>query len=374
MLQRNNIFIVLLALLLLVVFAVGVGWCGSARQLFEVESEAKPRPILERGDLAANEKSTIRLFREISPSVVFITTLSLRRDWLSLNVQEIPQGTGSGFIWDDNGHIVTNFHVIQGSNAAKVTLYDHSTWDAKLIGVAPQEDLAVLQIRAPHNRLQPIPIGRSNDLQVGQEAFAIGNPFGLDQTLTTGVISALGREIESVTRVPIRNVIQTDAAINPGNSGGPLLDSSGRLVGVNTAIYSPSGTYAGIGFAIPVDTVNWVVPELIAKGKIEQPTLGVVLLPAQAIANMNVAGAVILRVVPGSGAERAGLRGIRRDSLGRIHLGDIIVAVEGQPVRNSGDLVLALERRKAGEKVKIQVLRGGQRKQIEVELGPPPPS
>jgi S1-C subfamily serine protease len=267
---------------------------------------------------------------------------------------------------------VTNFHVIQGSNAAKVTLYDHSTWDAKLIGVAPQEDLAVLQIRAPHNRLQPIPIGRSNDLQVGQEAFAIGNPFGLDQTLTTGVISALGREIESVTRVPIRNVIQTDAAINPGNSGGPLLDSSGRLVGVNTAIYSPSGTYAGIGFAIPVDTVNWVVPELIAKGKIEQPTLGVVLLPAQAIANMNVAGAVILRVVPGSGAERAGLRGIRRDSLGRIHLGDIIVAVEGQPVRNSGDLVLALERRKAGEKIKIQVLRGGQRKQIEVELGPPP--
>jgi S1-C subfamily serine protease len=373
-LQRNNIFIALLALLLLVVFAVGVGWCGSARQLFEVESEAKPRPILERGDLAANEKSTIRLFREISPSVVFITTLSLRRDWLSLNVQEIPQGTGSGFIWDDNGHIVTNFHVIQGSNAAKVTLYDHSTWDAKLIGVAPQEDLAVLQIRAPHNRLQPIPIGRSNDLQVGQEAFAIGNPFGLDQTLTTGVISALGREIESVTRVPIRNVIQTDAAINPGNSGGPLLDSSGRLVGVNTAIYSPSGTYAGIGFAIPVDTVNWVVPELIAKGKIEQPTLGVVLLPAQAIANMNVAGAVILRVVPGSGAEWAGLRGIRRDSLGRIHLGDIIVAVEGQPVRNSGDLVLALERRKAGEKVKIQVLRGGQRKQIEVELGPPPPS
>jgi S1-C subfamily serine protease len=373
-LQRSKVSTALLALLLLIVFTVGVGWGGFTEQLLgRAEPKAEPRPILTRGDLATNEKLTIKLFREVSPSVVFITTLSLRRDWFNLNVQQIPRGTGSGFIWDDKGHIVTNFHVIQGSNAAKVTLYDHSTWDAKLIGVAPQEDLAVLQIQAPHNKLQPIPIGRSSNLQVGQEALAIGNPFGLDQTLTTGVISALGREIESVTRVPIRNVIQTDAAINPGNSGGPLLDSSGRLIGVNTAIYSPSGAYAGIGFAIPVDTVNWVVPELIAKGKIEQPTLGVVLLPAQAIANVNVEGAVILRVVPGSGAEQAGLRGIQRDSLGRIHLGDIIVAVEGRPVRNSGDLVLALERRKAGEKIKIQVLRNGQRKQIEVELGPPPP-
>jgi S1-C subfamily serine protease len=304
--------------------------------------------------------------------VVFITTLSLRRDWFSLNVQQIPRGTGSGFIWDDSGHIVTNFHVIQGSNAAKVTLYDHSTWDAKLIGVAPDKDLAVLQIQAPKNKLKPIAIGSSSDLQVGQQAFAIGNPFGLDQTLTTGVISALGREIESAARIPIRNVIQTDAAINPGNSGGPLLDSSGRLMGVNTAIYSPSGAYAGIGFAIPVDTVNWVVPELIAKGQIERPTLGVELLPTQAMVNVNIKGAVILRVVPGSGAERAGLRGVQRDPLGRIHLGDIIVAVGGRPVHDSDDLVLALERRQAGEKIQVQVLRKGQRKQIEVELGPSP--
>ncbi|BAW80490.1 trypsin-like serine protease [Candidatus Nitrosoglobus terrae] len=369
MLQRNNTSIILLALLLLIVFVIGVGWGRSGKQLLEAEAEIRPRPVLERGNFAADEEATIRLFRETSPSVVFITTLSLRRDWFSLNVQEIPQGTGSGFIWDDKGRIVTNFHVIQGSNAAKVTLYDHSTWDAKLIGTAPQEDLAVLQIQAPHNKLQPIPIGRSDDLRVGQKAFAIGNPFGLDQTLTTGVISALGREIESVTRVPIRNVIQTDAAINPGNSGGPLLDSSGRLIGVNTAIYSPSGAYAGIGFAIPVDTVNWVIPELIVKGKIVQPTLGIILLPAQAAANIQMEGVIILRVVPGSGADRAGLRGVQRDSMGRIHLGDIITAVEGQPIRDSNDLILALERRKAGERIKVQVFRGEQKRQVEIELG-----
>lgn len=369
MLQRSQISTVLLALLLLTAVIVRIGGYGVVGQAFA--AEAKPRPVTPRGDLSADEKLTIDLFRKVSPSVVFITTLALHRDWFSLNAQEIPEGVGSGFVWDDSGHIVTNFHVIRGSNEAKVTLYDQSTWDAKLIGVAPQEDLAVLQIKAPHKKLHPVSIGRSSNLQVGQEVLAIGNPFGLDQTLTTGIVSALGREIESVTRVPIPNMIQTDAAINPGNSGGPLLDSSGRLIGVNTAIYSPSGANSGIGFAIPVDTVNWVVPELIAKGKIEQPTLGVVLLPAQAMSNLNVEGAVILRVVPGSGAEQAGLRGIKRDSRGRIHLGDIIVAVEGQPVHNPGDLVLALERRKVGEKIKVQVLRNGKKRQVEVKLGPP---
>jgi S1-C subfamily serine protease len=331
---------------------------------------AGPRPVLARSDLAADEKATIELFRAVSPSVVFITTLALRRDWFSLNVQQIPRGTGSGFIWDEAGHIVTNFHVLQGSSAAQVTLNDRSTWSAKLVGASPEKDLAVLQIKAPRDKLRPISIGSSADLQVGQKAFAIGNPFGLDQTLTTGVISALGREIESVARIPIRDVIQTDAAINPGNSGGPLLDSAGRLVGVNTAIYSPSGAYAGVGFAIPVDTVNWVVPELIAKGRLERPTLGVELLPSQAVLDMDVKGAIILRVLPGSGAERAGLRGARRDPSGRIHLGDVIVKVEGRPVRNSNDLFLALEQRQARDKIEIEVLREGRRMSVEVELGP----
>lgn len=369
--RRRILSLILIALLFLLVFIGGVRWGGFAERFGGTSLQVEPRPVLARGDLAADEKSTIELFHGASPSVVFITTVTLRREWFSLNMQEIPRGTGSGFIWDEWGHIVTNFHVIQGTNAAQVALSDRSTWDAELIGAAPEKDLAVLRIQAPRNKLQPITVGSSSDLQVGQKTFAIGNPFGLDQTLTTGVVSALGREIESVTRIPIRNVIQTDAAINPGNSGGPLLDSAGRLIGVNTAIYSPSGAYAGIGFAIPVDTVNWVVPELIAKGRVERPTLGVELLPAQAATNINIEGAVILRVVPGSGAERAGLRGAWRDSRGRLHLGDIIVEVGGRPVRNYNDLVLALERRQAAEKVQVQVLREGQLMQIEVELGPP---
>lgn len=365
--RQKRFSIVLWGVLLLLSFIAGVEWRG----LEERSLDSAPRPVLARGDLAAYEKSTIEIFREVSPSVVFITTVDLRRNWFSLNVQKIPRGTGSGFVWDEAGHIVTNFHVIQGSNAALVTLYDRSTWEATLVGVAPAEDLAVLQIQTPRSKLQPIPIGSSQDLQVGQTAYAIGNPFGLDQTLTTGIISALGREIESVTGIPIRNVIQTDAAINPGNSGGPLLDSAGRLIGVNTAIYSPSGVYAGIGFAIPVGTVNWVVPELIAKGQIEWPTLGVELIPIQAMTGLEVEGAAILRVIPGSGAERAGLRGVYRDKWGRIHLGDIIIAVEGQPVQDASDLIAALERHRAGEKVVVQILREGQRQQIKVELGPP---
>jgi S1-C subfamily serine protease len=221
--------------------------------------------------LTDDERETIALFEQASPSVVYITSLSVRRDLFTLNVLEIPQGTGSGFVWDDAGHIVTNFHVIQNADRAQVTLADRSTWVAELVGVAPAKDLAVLRIDAPAAKLRPLPVGSSEDLRVGQTVLAIGDPFGLDQTLTTGVISALGREIESVAQIPIRDVIQTDAAINPGNSGGPLLDSSGRLIGVNAAIYSPSGAYAGIGFSIPVDTVKWVVPELIEHGELRRP-------------------------------------------------------------------------------------------------------
>ncbi|MCZ6452167.1 MAG: trypsin-like peptidase domain-containing protein, partial [Deltaproteobacteria bacterium] len=224
---------------------------------------AAPREITPRGKLSVEESLTIALFRKASPSVVNITTLTVRRDVFTLNLLEIPEGTGSGFVWDNAGHIVTNYHVIQNADVAQVTLADQSTLKARRIGVAPDKDLAVLQIDVAKSRLRPIPIGSSNNLRVGQKVYAIGNPFGLDQTLTTGVISALGREIESVTRRPIRGVIQTDAAINPGNSGGPLLDSAGRLIGVNTQIFSPSGASVGIGFAIPVDTVNRVVPQLI---------------------------------------------------------------------------------------------------------------
>ena len=228
-----------------------------------------------RGPLAADEQAHIDLFRRSSPSVVHITTVATQRDLFSMNVMQVPRGTGTGFVWDDSGHIVTNFHVIQGGSGAKVTLADQTTFDAKLVGAFPDRDLAVLRIEAPKAKLPPLAIGSSRDLIVGQRVYAIGNPFGLDQTLTIGIVSALNREIESFNGRSIRGVVQTDAAINPGNSGGPLLDSAGRLIGVNTQIASPSGASAGIGFAIPVDEVNRIVPRLIRDGRFVRPAIGV---------------------------------------------------------------------------------------------------
>jgi len=320
------------------------------------------------GGLNDGERSIVDLFQRASPSVVFITSLELRRNGFRFDGTQVPRGSGSGFVWDDQGHVVTNFHVIQGADAARVTLSDQSAWDAKLVGASPEKDLAVLRIEAPASQLHPIPLGAANDLQVGQSVFAIGNPFGLDHTLTTGVISALGREIESVARIPIRDVIQTDAAINPGNSGGPLLDSSGRLIGVNTAIFSPSGTYAGIGFAIPVDTVQWVVPDLIQHGKVMRPSLGVQVANVQVARQLGIDGALILELIADGGAARAGLQPTRRDERGRLVLGDLIIAVDGQQVRSFADLVLLLEQRDVGESVNVTVMRGGKRRDVKVVL------
>jgi len=318
--------------------------------------------------LTADEQATIELFRSASPSVVFITSIALRRDVWTLNPIEIPAGSGSGFVWDKQGHIVTNFHVIQNANVAEVTLADHTTWKATLVGAAPDKDLAVLRIEAPTADLHPIPVGGSTDLLVGQSVYAIGNPFGLDQSLTTGVISALGREIESRTQIPIRDMIQTDAAINPGNSGGPLLDSGGRLIGVNTAIASPSGASAGVGFAIPVDTVHWVIPHLIEHGKLVRPALGVQIASNQVAESLGVEGALVLDVVGGSGAEAAGIRPSRRAASGRVVLGDVIVAVDGEAVKSASDLSYALERHRVGEKVQVTVLRDQRRVELQITL------
>ena len=318
--------------------------------------------------LTDDERATIATFEQASPAVVYITSLSVRRDFFTLNVLEIPSGTGSGFVWDDDGHVVTNFHVIQNADRAQVTLADRSTWMASLVGVAPAKDLAVLRIDAPRERLKPLPVGSSADLRVGQSVYAIGNPFGLDQTLTTGIISALGREIESVAQVPIKDVIQTDAAINPGNSGGPLLDSSGRLIGVNTAIVSPSGAYAGIGFSIPVDTVKWVVPELITHHRLRRPSLGLEVASTQVGRRLGVDGALVLAVQPGGAAERAGILPTRRTRAGHLELGDVIVALEDAPIRSNNDLVLALERRAPGEEVELTVIRAGSTLKIRVLL------
>ena len=249
-----------------------------------------------------------------------------------------------------------------------MTLADHSTWKARVVGAYPDKDLAVLHIDAPRSQLPPIQVGTSQDLQVGQKAFAIGNPFGLDRSLTTGVISAVGREIESVTRQSMKDMIQTDAAINPGNSGGPLLDSAGRLIGVNTAIYSPSGAYAGIGFAIPVDVVNRVVPQIIRHGQFKRPGLGVQVAPDQVAKQLGLKGALVMEVVPDGPAAKAGLKGTRRDDQGRLQLGDLIVAVDGQKVESVNQLLDHLERREPGTTVELTVARDGKEQKVPVTL------
>jgi len=271
-------------------------------------------------------------------------------------------------VWNKQGHIVTNFHVIYGANAIKVTLADRSEHQAKLVGADPDHDLAVLQIQVPESQLEPLAVGASHDLRVGQKVLAIGNPFGLDHSLTTGVVSALGRTIKSMSNRTIEGVIQTDAAINPGNSGGQLLDSSGRLIGVNTQIVSPSGAYAGIGFAVPVDTVNRIVQELIKNGKLIQPGLGVSLVPDAIAKRWGIKGLIIGRVSRGSSADRAGLRGARETATGRIELGDILVAVDGKPVETIDDLMDIMDRHKVGEHVTVEVLRNNKRQSLDVVL------
>jgi S1-C subfamily serine protease len=332
---------------------------------------ASARPVTPRGDLAEDEKSTIAVFKHAAPSVAYITTLSQMRSVWTGVVTEVPQGTGSAIVWDDAGDIITNFHVIQGAPAARVTLWNHKTYEARVVGVSPAHDLAVLRISAPKTELQPIVVGTSSDLQVGQKVFAIGNPFGLDQTLTAGVVSALGRTISSVTRQPIEDVIQTDAAVNPGNSGGPLLDSAGRLIGVNTAIFSPSGSSAGIGFAIPVDTVNRVVSQLIAKGRVSRPSIGITThegLNQVVSERLSIKGVLVVEVLQGSPAEVAGLRPTRRAPDGSLILGDMILAIEGRPVRNRDSFYSALQRYSVGDTVTLTVLRDGENIEVPVTL------
>jgi S1-C subfamily serine protease len=300
--------------------------------------------------------------------VVFITTSSLRRDFWSLNLFEVPRGSGSGFVWDRQGHIVTNYHVIAGANAIRVITSDKQEYRAKVAGIDPDHDLAVIRIEAPQESLRPVPTGDSRRLRVGQKVLAIGNPFGLDHSLTTGVVSALGRTIRSMTERTIEDVIQTDAAINPGNSGGPLLDSSGRVIGVNTQILSPSGAFAGVGFAVPVETVKRVVPELVRFGKIQRPGLGVFILREDLAERWGIEGAVIARVSPGGAAAKAGLKGIRELPGGGLEVGDVILGADGQPVRNLSDLSRVLDRRRVGDRITLEVERDGRRSKVDVVL------
>jgi S1-C subfamily serine protease len=357
---------VLAVLLLAVAAALVFTVVKLRRQQPEIVYESRP-VTMPAGDLGADEKSTIAVFKMVSPSVVHITNIAQMRNVITASVDDVPQGTGSGFIWDEAGHIVTNYHVIEGATSTEVTLADGTTYEGKIVGTARDKDVAVIKIDAPPSKLAKIMIGTSGDLQVGQKVLAIGNPFGLDQTLTTGVISGLGREITSKSQRKIYDVIQTDAPINPGNSGGPLLDWQGRLIGINTAIYSPSGASAGIGFAVPVDTVNLVVPQILnLKGEV-RPVLGVNILSDGEMRQIGVTGVGIRNITRGGPADRAGLTGLQQGAQG-LELGDVITKIDGNPVTKTSDLFRVLDRRRIGDTVELEVVRGGNRRSVKLTL------
>ncbi|KAK9846296.1 hypothetical protein WJX81_001127 [Elliptochloris bilobata] len=363
---------------LAVALAVAAPPAAYARQVAAVEAapatlEMKaPRP--SPAELSPEELQTVALFQENTPSVVNIANIASRQSFYSMDVQQVPQGMGSGFIWDDKGHIVTNFHVIRGASNIKVALIDSSVFPARVIGGDPDKDVAVLELQAPPEKLaelKPVAVGSSANLMVGQRVYAIGNPFGLDHTLTQGIVSGLGRELATpgVRGVPIKNVIQTDAAINPGNSGGVLLDSKGRLIGINTAIASPSGASSGVGFAIPIDQARGLVEQILTYGKVVRPVLGITIAPPQLARQVGEEGVLVLEVPAGTPADKAGFKGTYRDEAGRVILGDIIVGIDGRPVRLQRDLFEALDEKRPGDKIEVEVTRDGRRTQLAVTLG-----
>lgn len=335
---------------------------------------ATPRVVEARGDLGADERGTVEIFERVAPSVVYITTLQQVRDVWRRNAWEVERGSGSGAIWDERGHVITNYHVVAGADGVRVALGDGRVAKARVVGASPEHDIAVLALSLDGSVPPPLPVGQSANLKVGQKVHAIGNPFGLDRTLTTGIISALDRSISGPDGPSINNLIQTDAAINPGNSGGPLIDSAGLLIGINTAIYSPSGASAGIGFAVPVDIVNRVVPQLIRDGRILRPTLGIETddrYSREAGRQLGVQGLLVLGVTPGSGAAEAGLLPTGMDAFGNVAFGDVIEAIDGRPVRSRLDLLDVLEGRGPGEVAVLTVWRDGERLPVEVRLSSP---
>ncbi len=319
-----------------------------------------------------NEKNSISIYQDSVESVVNITiekTVKVGGDWFYGPSEErsLELGAGSGFVWDDQGHIVTNSHVVHQGDTFWVSFFKNKKkYKAKVVGKYLQKDLAVLKLENAPKNLKPIKLGTSKHLLVGQKTIAIGNPLGLSHTMTVGVISALDRKIPGFGDVEIHGVIQTDAAINQGNSGGPLLDSQGKLIGVNTMIFSTSGSSAGLGFAVPVDTVNRIVPDLIKNGKITRAGLGVGIAPNP----YDDLGLVVTHVSKGSGAYKSGIRGVTQDRYGRTYMGDIILEVNGQKLKSYNDIYQALENKKIGETVKVKILRGDEVKNLEVELSP----
>ena len=355
----------------LVVLLLGLTGVMIYRQAFWhsplLNANAESRAITPRGDLAADELSTIELFEQVSPSVVHVTSVAILQNAFNMDVREMRAGTGSGFVWNNEGHIVTNLHVIRDGQGAVVTLADNSNHSARLVGFDSANDIAVLKIDVPPGALTPISIGESSKLKVGQKVFAIGSPFEFDHTLTTGVIGGLNRTFGTDSGT-IHNAIQTDAAINPGNSGGPLLDSAGRLIGVNAAIASESGGSHGIGFAIPVDLVNVAVPDLIRTGSISRPWLGVVIREDYAIRQKPMPGVHVEQVVSDGPADKAGILPIRRGENLETLAGDRILAINEDPIRTARDLLDLLTQYRAGDTVTVTILRDGQQRDLSVML------
>lgn len=319
-------------------------------------ASASPIVPLSPGARIEDERNTIGVFKEAAASTVFVTQTRTVTDFLGAE-QEVPAGSGSGFVWDDQGHVVTNFHVVQGAESLTVTFHDQQRFEARVVGVEPKKDIAVLKVNAPAGILKAVKVAPTAELEVGQKTIAIGNPFGLDHTLTTGIVSALGRQVQGIGGVTIRDMIQTDAAINPGNSGGPLLDSQGQLIGMNTMIFSKSGGSSGIGFAVPVRTIARVVPQIVKNGKAEQLGLGIGIDPAQRLERrFGIRGVVVVNVQAGTPADKAGFKGLTRSARG-MALGDIIVSVGGQKVESFDDLYNVLDSKKAGDKVDVGILR-----------------
>jgi S1-C subfamily serine protease len=328
-----------------------------------------PVPPLSAGAALEDERNTIGVFRTAAKSTVFVTEKQVVVDYLRGQAMEVPAGSGTGFVWDKEGHVVTNFHVVKDARSLTVTFEDNHIFVARVVGVEPRKDIAVIHVDAPADALIPIQVpDKGQPIEVGQKAIAIGNPFGLDHTLTTGVVSALGREVQGIGGVSIRDMIQTDAAINPGNSGGPLLDSTGRLLGMNTMIYSRTGSSVGIGFAVPASTFLRVVPQIIRTGHAEQVGLGIQIDPEQRLERRaGIEGVVALGVKPGSPADKAGIVGIEQTASG-IRLGDVIVGIDGERVRNYDDLYNTFDKHHAGDQVEITVNRSGRTRKVVSEV------
>ena len=332
-------------------------------------NESAPAGITDPS-VATDEQNNIEVYKALSPGVVFIHSTSYARDWLGF--VEPQEGSGSGSILDQQGNILTNYHVIEGAEKVSVSI-GQKDYAAMIVGRDPDTDLAVIRLlEKPAGTLTVVPLGDSDKLVVGQKVLAIGNPFGLDRTLTTGVISGLQRPIRARNNRLIEGAIQTDASINPGNSGGPLLDSRGRMIGINSQILSPSGSSAGVGFAVPVNIAKRVVPDLLSSGKVRRPKLGISPRDVSAIRNQVDLpvddGVLILQVARGSGAANAGLRGIQQMENGDIELGDIILGIDNDKVSNSDELFRVLDKHQIGETVQVQILRDGRRTSVPVRL------